>query len=312
MQTYPQPYTAERTRFYAFLLEADAQQLRALCNKYLNGPAQGQVDYHPLVPRVMLGVADIRKFDVGATDNRPFWTPEIDVAFWVPVVAVKQVGGVYVVERFAWFLPYLFVDNAWALASGREVYGFPKELGKFQVPKSPQDAALFTVDTLVVRQFDPASEARVERLLTIRRVGDGQVGELAKAWGGLREAFEDFVRMMTSSEGTVNLPGLGLAVELFDFLIHHEYPMVFLKQFRDVADGMNACYQAIVEALTRITGFQTGGWLSGQYELTVESFASHPIVQELGLRSSPQPVLAAGYVEFDFVMEKGKVLWKAQ
>jgi hypothetical protein len=311
MQTYPQPYTAVGTRFYGFLLEADVARLRALCNKYLNSPAQGHVDYHPLVPRVVLGVADISRFNIGAVDKQPFWTPEIDIAFWVPVVAVKQIAGIYFAERFAWFLPYVFVDNAWAFASGREVYGFPKEMATFQIPRGAADAALFTVDTLAVKQYDPASEARVERLLTVRRVGDGQVGELAKTWTEVEEAFREFRWMLAGSEGKVTLPGIDLVIELIKFLVDHEYPMVFLKQFRDVTDGMKACYQAIIEGMTKISNFKTGGWLAGQYELTVEAFASHPIVQELGLKESPQPVLAAAYAEFDFVTEPGKVLWKA-
>jgi hypothetical protein len=311
MQTYPQPYTAVGTRFYGFLLEADATRLRALCNKYLNGPAQGHVDYHPLVPRVVLGVADIPRFNIGAADNRPFWTPEIDVAFWVPVVAVKRVAGIDIAERFAWFLPYVFVDNTWAFASGREVYGFPKEIGTFHIPRSPTDAALFTLDTLAVKQYDPACQARVERLLTLRRVGDGEVGALDRTWSSLKEAFEDLLRMLAGSGDKVTLPGIGLAIELFDFLVHHEYPMVFLKQFRDTTDGMRACYLAIIEAMTKISNFHKGGWLAGQYELTLEAFASHPIAQELGMKASPQPVLAAAYMEFDFVTENGKVLWKA-
>ena len=46
---------------------------------------------------------------------------ETDVAFWVPVVGGQRVGGVFIAETVAWFLPCVFVNNAWASATGREI-----------------------------------------------------------------------------------------------------------------------------------------------------------------------------------------------
>jgi hypothetical protein len=297
--------------FYAFLFEADQAALQALCDRCLNNPAQGALHYHPLVPRVLLGVAQMPRINVGAIEQKPFWTPEIDVAFWVPLVAMKKLAGVSVAERIVWFLPYLFVDSPWAVASGREVYGFAKEQSTFQLPKGPQDAARFSVDTVTVKQYGPDAQAQVQRLLEVRRTDSPVVGQHSGIWGAVKEAATDVMRLLVGSDGRVTLPGPGLLVEAFQFLVHHEYPMVFLKQFRDVADGRMACYQAAVEAMCRISSFRTGGWLSGQYQLTVGEFASHPIVQELGLKGASPPALAAGYLEFDFSMEAGKELWRA-
>ena len=81
-----------------------------------------------------------------------------------------------------------------------------------------------------------------------------------------------------------------------------------LKQFRDVHDPDRACYQSIVEASEKVTGFRKAGLLAGDYQLTIFPFASHPIAAELGLPPDPQPALAAWYVDFDFVLEKGKTL----
>ncbi len=84
--------------------------------------------------------------------------------------------------------------------------------------------------------------------------------------------------------------------------------MIFLKQFRDHADGNLACYQAVVEALVRVGAFRSAGWLPGTYEVAIESYASHPIVADLGLGSGKPPVVAAAYLDFDFTMEDGKVV----
>jgi hypothetical protein len=102
----------------------------------------------------------------------------------------------------------------------------------------------------------------------------------------------------------VTLPGLGLVVEVLQLLTHHEVPFVFLKQFRDVANGRQACYQSVVEAPARLLTLRTTGRLPGSYEAEIRPYDSHPIAQELGLHRTG-PVRAAWYSEFDFVMENG-------
>ena len=316
-QTYPQPYRIEGADFYAFLLAADAKALVAVCDRYLNPLARDGMRYHPLVGRVMLGITDIRKIQIGARDDRKFWTPEIDVAFWVPVVAVHRVAGVDVVSRFAWMMTYVVVDDTWAVASGREVYGFPKALGVIRRQAAARgpgaQVALdsLTVDTLAVAKFGPDAEAHVQRLLEVRRVGAGSPGAPARAWVTLREAAADFFALLSGGgSGRLTLPGPGLLVELFDLLRHHEYPLVFLKQFRDAADGTQACYQAVVEAPVRITSFRGGGWLDGEYRLRIEPLESHPIAQELGLAGPEPRILAATYMAFDFDIGDGRVIWE--
>lgn len=314
-QTYPQPFRLEGTRFYAFLFEADEAALRALCQRYLNDPAGGRVEYHPLAPRVLLGIADIKKIHINAPGGRRFWTPEIDAAFWVPVMAGKRFAGVYVAERLSWFLPYVFVNNAWAMAAGREIYGYPKELATITPVLAParaeQGSAVLdrlTVEALAVDRYGPDAEARVREVFVLRRVDSASGGGIARFWNALQEAVEDFLGLVINSDGEVMLPGLGLMVEIFDFLVHEEYPLVFLKQFRDLSDGSRACYQAVVEAQSRILHYRSGGWLAGDYELSVAQLDSHPIVRELGLSSAPMRALAAAYIDFDFTVENGEVV----
>ena len=316
-QTYPQPYRLEGAHFYGFLLDADPKALTALCDRYLNPLARGGVRYHPLIDRVLLGVTDIRRIHIGARDDRKFWVPEIDVAFWVPVVAVRRVAGVDVASRFAWMMTYVVVDDAWAVAAGREVYGLPKALGVIRraPPRTPEPGrpvALdsLTIDTLAVAKFGPDAQGSVQRLLEVRRRGPAATG-LLRTWSSLRELGENLVSFVTGSgSGHVRLPGPGLLVEVADYLHHHEYPLVFLKQFRDASDGTRACYQAVVEAPVAITAFRGGGWLDGSYQLRIEPLASHPIVEELGLRGPEPPILAAVHGDFDFELGAGRVIWE--
>jgi hypothetical protein len=310
-QVFCQPLELRQVRFSSFLFHADGAALQGVCDRYLNEPSGGAVHYRPLLPRVVLGVADIgRVFPIDSPDERKGWVSEIDVAFWVPVAAYSKLLGVSFTERMAWFLPYVFVDNAWAFAAGREVYGFPKEMGSFQVPRGPADPALITVDTLAVERFGPDAPAQVRRLLEVRRTDAGHVGEAHESWQQIEEVFEDFLHVLLGSGG-VSLPGVGLVAQALQFLSHREMPLVFLRQFRDVADGRRACYQAVVEALTRVLHFRHAGKLPGAYRLAVNALDSHPVVQELGLAGPEQDALGAWYVDFDFILENGRELWRA-
>jgi hypothetical protein len=310
-QVFCQPLELCQVRFTSFLFPADAAALQALCDRYLNGPSGGAVRFRPLLPRVLLGVADIgRAFPVQSPDERKGWVPEIDVAFWVPVARTGKLLGVSFTEEVAWFIPYVFVDNAWAVAAGREVYGFPKELGRFQVPRGPTDPALVTVDTLAIEHFDPEAEARERRLFELRRADAGHVGDPHQTWHEVGEVLEDFAHALFGSGG-LSLPGPGLLEQLLDFVTHREVPLVFLRQFRDVADGQRACYQAVVEAPARVRQFRHAGRLPGEYRLTVNALDSHPIARELGLAGPDQEALGAWYVDFDFILENGRELWRA-
>ena len=54
---------------------------------------------------------------------------EPEAAIWVPTIAQRYDGRRYVDEHLAIFMPYLWVDDPIAFASGREVYGFAKTQG---------------------------------------------------------------------------------------------------------------------------------------------------------------------------------------
>lgn len=94
--------------------------------------------------------------------------------------------------------------------------------------------------------------------------------------------------------------------------------MVFLKQFPDAVDATRACYQAIIEAPIRVTGGLRGGLLPGRFGVTIHEYASHPIVDTLGLRtrrrSTDKSELASTlqvWLAFDAQVERGEVVWES-
>jgi hypothetical protein len=310
-QTFAQPLLLEGMRFWGFMFEANEAALQATVDRYINQPCKGELEYHVLGPRVILGVADFAKVTVSQGAPKEFYTPEVDVAFWIPLVAVKRVAGIPFAERLVWYMAYVFVDNPWAIATGREVFGFPKEWAVFQVPKELSAPAVFAVDSLVVKEFGPNSLAKRGRLFEVRRLDGNASTEFGVDWKDESLMVRSIFEVMFGTQGSRTLPGPGLVVEIFKFLVHREYPLVFLKQFRDIADGNRACYQAIAEAPVQLTKFRTGGWLKGEYEMRIEEYQSHPIVAEMGLGQATVKTMAALYVEFDFTIGNGRELWKA-
>ena len=104
---------------------------------------------------------------------------EPEAAIWVPTIAQRYEDGSYVDEHMAIFMPYLWVDDPIAFASGREVYGFAKTQGwmpRLGDPRGeahgrpPDPPESLMLDVYGAAEYGPGSELQRQRLLTIRRL----------------------------------------------------------------------------------------------------------------------------------------------
>src|SRR5262249_40315273 len=132
----------------------------------LNGPAGGAVDYRALGGHVMLTLADIKS--ISSLDPAHVGighSGETDVVFWIPAGA--YVDGV--LDRLEFFIAYIWVTTGYALAPGREVFGFPKALAWVQLPQSPEDPGPLWTETMVIPQFAPESALERRRVFTLER-----------------------------------------------------------------------------------------------------------------------------------------------
>lgn len=287
-QAVRQPFELREAVSRAFVLPADVASLSAVCDRYLHEPSDGRVRVRPLGPYVMLVFAKTAvACSAELPDRAKGWIPEIDVAFWMPVINEQT-------KRLQWFLPYVFVDTSYAAAGGREIYGFPKSVATFQIPDDLTSPEALTVDTIVLHPQGSETMARSQRIIEVRRVGSAAsvlpglaaLAPLVKSTPVLQTAY-DQVRA-----GAVSLP------------------MLFLKQFRDAGDPSRACYQAIVEAPARMTHIAEAGWIRGAFEVEITAADSHPIARELGLADVITPI-AQFFVRSDFLMEVGREVWRA-
>lgn len=308
---HQQPYACLGTQLYGFYLRGDAATMQQrLVDPILNAPTGGRVDYRVLTDYVMVTYAFAsRGTSLLPPDNGVGWVPEKSWTAWIPLVAVKKELGISVAERLVFYPAYICVDNSWSIAAGREVYGFPKSHGPLDIPKAGEPPTAFSASALVMKVFGPNNEGEIAPLMQVTQTAQSTRSETR--WRDLDEAVKAIAHMWSAHSGQWIVPGLDLIVDILRLVTKEEVPGVFLKQFRDAADGTRACYQAIIEAGSFVTSFHSGGLLTGTYTATIADYDSHPLASDLGLAAGPVPLELAFEANFDFTVRGGREVWRA-
>src|SRR5262249_14304829 len=142
----------------------------------LNGPAGGAVDYRAITGHAVLSFADIRSISsLDPADVHLGHSDEVDVVFWIPAAA--YVEGI--LDHLVFFCPYIWVTNPYAMATGREVYGYPKSLGWAQLPHDANDPGPLWAETMVIPQYTPGTTLQRRRIFTLSRAA----GPAGRAFG---------------------------------------------------------------------------------------------------------------------------------
>jgi hypothetical protein len=299
---YQPPFVSDDVEYYGFILDADKIQLQELCDRYLNAAIGSARRFVPAGGFVLLACCNLPSLRSIAPPHSNFGRfVEREVAFWVLVIdKVKQ--------RLFWFIPYIFVDNTYAMAMGRELYGFPKSMGTIGIPPSPEEAADFWLETLVLKKHSSLSKAAVLRLVQVRRAEaadlySGPVGTWNELGGMVRE-------IVTFLDNELDLfEDIRLLIRSMNDLLHLRIPMLFLKQFRDVVQPLKASYQAIVETTAFSSRVHEGRILGSNYDVLVERCDSHPICADFGMPAAgPLRSKISFYVNFDFQIGLGTVI----
>lgn len=315
VQTFAPPILAKDTRMQSFALRADAAALDKMCDRFLNEPGRGQTDleFRPLGDIVMLANAPMAHISVtDPIDSKKGWMRETDVAFWVPVAGGRRQEGQWRAEMVAWFLPYVWVDVSTAVATGREVYGFPKELSWLELPSGSDDSLVVQLSTMVLPTYTPETELVKKPLFRIERTG-GLEAEVKQEYPGFEHAVRDLVKRLYGEDGGIEVPSWQLIVNLLENLLRGEMPLVFLKEFRDITQPHKACYQRIVQAPAKLEKFTIAYPYLSSYQVSINGYESHPIARDFGFAASPDgsatvPALLGFYMQYDFKMMLGEVL----
>jgi hypothetical protein len=169
-QVWRPPYTARNARLLGFVLTADRAAIDALLHRDLIEPAGGAVDYRCAHERFAVIFAAIERLASGEEPDRlRGYLPEFEVSVWC--LAADVSAG----SRLVWYLPYVFVDSGQASASGREVYGYPKQLGIFEpgFETAVESGGTTTVAALSIDPYDPGTKASSHPMISTRQKPGG-------------------------------------------------------------------------------------------------------------------------------------------
>ena len=305
LATSAAPFSCTDSVLDCFFLEADHGCLSALCRRVFDAPTRGAVAVEPVASHVMLcfGVIPYIR-PQGGPASRMGSVPEKQVSIFVPVL-VHDRRMRPARTQLAFFVPFIWVDNAISLAGGREIYGYPKNFGRIAVPVSGQSRS-FTLDAFG-GNFGAGNQAGWRPLLELNAATEANA-EPAD-WQTLAHALSALQTSIRGEAGGLLAPGIDLADGMFERMVSTQcVPQVFLKQFRSARDGDHASFQQVVDAPIHITRL-SGGMVAGPHTLVIHHLDSHPIGEELGLQD--QSTDHAFRLDMDFVLDTGSVLWDA-
>ncbi len=286
-----------------FCVPADHNKIQAWLDKTFSVPSGGSVRYKALGDKIFLGIAEIGKLYTLNGDQPPKgYTSEIDITIWL--LAQREDDGLFALR---WIPAYLFVDSGPALVSGREVWGFPKQLGQFHFsPQNPDRGAArtFNADGWVVSPYGPNSPARWAPMFEVRPLPAKTGGEKTGVIASLEALAGKVVERLTSNLTTI-------AGKLQTAIGEGGMTMAMLKEFPDARDPTRACYQGIIEADAKITKLRGSGLTDDAYELRILTYDTHPYLSELGIASDWQAVGQGVWMDFDFTQNLGQEQWRA-
>jgi hypothetical protein len=293
------PFLQENTHLRCFFLEANRGKLKSVCDKVFNEPTRGALNFRPYSNVILLTFAKIdRIYSLYGNDAERGAMSEIDVAFWIPLLSERE-GMLHL----CWYNPYIFVDNPFAMSTGREVYGFPKTIAQFQIPGQMSSVDPYWVKTLAMERFQADSHSRPMRVLEVHRTRHVQHPTRQFA------TIQSLISILTGENENLSTRfSLGWQ-NLQKMIKTQEIQMVFLRQLRDIHHPTSAAYQEIIEAPFKVAHIHRGGVLSGVFEVRLPINASFPIAEELGLDAERNPVKAAYWMDFDFFLDIGQILW---
>jgi uncharacterized protein with NAD-binding domain and iron-sulfur cluster/acetoacetate decarboxylase len=295
------PYLAKNVSFYAFVVKADVGALQKIVDDRLNLPSGGAVHFEVAGPFVIIAFNNLEKLSsANPPDSGKGWFSEQECAVWVRVVDRKN-------QRSMWFHPYIFVDNSYAMALGREIYGFPKAIGWFEIPDEPRTATELFMETLTLPVFSPNTQGVRKRLISATQkaalanpavIVDNAAAFLAQALG-----------LLAAEPGA--LGDIEVIENSLHDLIERNEPIVFLKQLPMPGVPGMASFQSIVEMTATATALHGACVVPGEWWIDIALAASHPIASDLGLPGNSIKAALALWVGFDMIVGLGKDVWVA-
>ena len=193
----------------------------------------------------------------------------------------------------------MIVDNPFAMAMGREIYGFPKMLGWFDgVARGPTEPTTMAVETIVTEVLDPNCQSRRLPLLKVHRRARSPLQKTANTALGL-ECFSTNI-LQSLKIGPKQLGPDGIGEMLYMDLLQLRMSFLFMRQFRDSVEPRLASFQSVQECRTEMTKVHDFRRYGSEFEIEIFDYPTHPLRSEFGLATGMLRVEQASWTLFDF------------
>jgi hypothetical protein len=239
---------------------------------------------------------------------------ESELAVTLPLLAWDN-RGLPSLPELMFYPVVLCLDSGPALISGREVFGFPKIMGRVEIGADGGEARC----EVAVAPGHPVTLPD-ELLLALRRLEDGPAVEGPRSFGGGLAAMvrdeliggmdESWVSHLLRQNPARQVLNLGLEW-LVDAMARLDVTQqfVFLKQFRDVADPRLACHRSVASCPLTFSRLARLERERGDWELEVPAWRSSGLLRRLGLESGK--IAAPLRSAFQIDLGCGRTLWKS-
>jgi hypothetical protein len=307
----PVPGKAADSWLYCFPIKGKYQQMQQIIDQRLNfSPLNKQVKYFPLSETMMMVFSDIRKgYSLDTNYPKYGFLKEQAIQIFMPIAeCTLNAKNEWVAQRILVYIPYILVDQPFNLSIGREEFGFAKAFGQFEIPTSPEKADHFNLNAFGFEHFnkDNPEFGKFHPFVNIKKInGDIPEGQ----WQTHQHAWDHIKQYASPEKGNFKI-GLPFLIHEIRDLANKTLPMLFLKQFRDIAHPEKACYQAITEGNGITDKFYSGWLLGSEYEINITNLASFPICADLGLENTIL-VKHPFWVHCDMRFDTGTVIWKS-
>jgi len=272
-----------------FAVAASLSAIQSLADRLLNPAGGGQVRYQAALPIAIFSFADAERCTSVAEPAG--WTPGREVMVLTALWEFRSPSPLP--TRLVFWAPYIFIDYTIGLVCGREIWGWPKNMGRVGAAADGPNSE-FSVETTIFRTL--AAETRGEQTTLFKIWRTQAAARQAPTWADGAQAAVGLV------EGLLG----DLAGEVLRALcLKPRIESVVLKQFRSSSEPKLACYQAIVNSPVVITNFMGGGPSFDQFAIEIATCESHPILSDLFGRapdhgSTTLPVKFAGWSTVDY------------
>jgi hypothetical protein len=299
--TAPGDFLCLDGHFRSIFLEGDKQAITSLVDKVFNQPARGAARFQVLTKYVLLQIGWFGQ--VRATtephDQKGFVREE-QASLWVPLVQGHEEDGRFVRDRLVLAVPFIFVDNPMSYVGGRETYGFPKSLGRFDFERGVDGTMTCSTYGGDFAWDNQADWRPLMKLTVTEPAVPGRETEL----DGNDAILEYIAKLEKEQRGeSLSIGDLRLLRDILEQVFGGLARQVFLKQFRDAHDPDGACYQEIIEANIEMGKTKTRLGGGGMWQVDVTDFQSHPIGADLGVRSQRTRLSYA--VDMEFTCKRG-------